>query len=646
MAFGCIAGMCPRTGGDHDSAREQCAWLTSPYARNVVTASQQPGSRKSLGRLYKLVAFSLSLVWTAARGPFVWLITLQLTGAGLLAAQVLSVQWVLDGILKLGTPLASISQLVWAVVTLALLTGATAVIGSVQGSLSRYVGESVARSMWQRLLDVSTSVGLRRFESPEFFDRLERVRTSALTRPFLVTNGVIGVVGSAAAGIGLAITLATFNPLLLPLILLSGLPVLITSRRESRLEFTFNVSQTQPLRLRTYTSILLTGRDEAKEVRAFGLARTLRDRFDGLYGKYISELGDHLRRRAAYSVVGQLTASIVLGLTLLVLVWLISMGGLDIAAAGAALVAVRMLASQVQGLTGSIQSIFESGLFIDDLQEFIDLTHQDSGADAVGSKLDFDEIVVNGATFTYPGRTAPAVDEVNIRIGKGEVVALVGENGSGKTTLAKIIAGLYPVDAGSLTWDGTEAGALPPGTVRASTAVIFQDFVRYALDATTNIAFGRPDAAPDAARVRKVAEAAGAHEFLASLPEGYATPLTRLFEGGRDLSGGQWQRIAIARAFYKDAPLVVLDEPSSALDPRAEYDLFSSLRTTLEGRSALVISHRFSTVRNADRIYVMDAGRVVESGSHDELIVHGGVYAELFRLQASAYLAEEDPERD
>ncbi|WEG09167.1 ABC transporter ATP-binding protein [Microbacterium horticulturae] len=595
---------------------------------------------KSLGRLWRLVRFSLSLVWSAARAPFIWLITLQLFGAGLLAAQVLSVQWVLNGILALGTPAASIPQLVAGVAALALLTAGSAVIGSVQSFLSRYVGESVARAMWQRLLDVSTGVGLKQFESPEFFDRLERVRTSALTQPFQVTNGVIAVIGATVTGIALAVTLATFNPLLLPLLLLSGIPIIFTSRRESRLEFRFNVAQTQPQRQRAYTSLLLTGRDEAKEVRAFGLARTLRARFNALYDRYLADLKRHLRHRAGYNVTGQLVSAIVLGLTLLVLVWLISSNGLSVATAGAALVAVRSLATQVQALASGVQTIFESGLFIDDLQEFMTLAPQRSDAETTADPFDFDKVIADDIAFTYPGRTDPAVDGVSIRIGKGEVVALVGENGSGKTTLAKIMAGLYPVDSGRISWDETDARDLPPGTIRASTAVIFQDFVRYAMDGRTNIALGRADAKPDEARVFEAARASGADDFLRDLPDGYDTPLTRWFDGGHDLSGGQWQRVAIARAFYRDAPLVVLDEPSSALDPRAEYDLFSSLRKTIRGKSALVISHRFSTVRNADRIYVMDSGRIVESGSHDELMALDGVYAELFTLQAAAYLPE------
>lgn len=595
----------------------------------------------SLSRLRSLVRFSIALVWESARGPFLALTTLQLLNAAVLAAQVLTVQLLLDGILHLTD--RGVAGVVPAVVTLAALTAAAAVTGSMQGSLSRYVGESVARTMWQRVLDVSTGVGLRHFEDATFFDRLERVRSSALTRPFQVTSGLISSVGAIAAGVGLAITLATFDPLLLPLILVSGVPLLLTSRRESRLEFQFNVAQTTPIRRRMYLSILLTGRDEAKEVRAFGYARNLRGRYHDLYTTYLRDLAGHLRRRAGLNLIGQLTAAVVLGATLLVLVWLIAAGRLSVAQAGAAIVAVRMLASQVQALSGGLQSIFESGLFIDDLREFLRLAPSQSARGVTARPLDFRQIEARDLRFTYPGRTVPALDGVSVRIGRGEVVAVVGENGSGKTTLSKVIAGLYPADSGDVFWDETPSADLPDGAARASTGVIFQDFVKYAFDAQANIALGRPDDDVDDEKVHDAAVAAGADRALRALPEAYSTPLTRLFDGGQDLSGGQWQRVAIARAIYRDAPLLVLDEPSAALDPRAEFDLFSSLRQTLAGRSALVISHRFSTVRNADRIYVMADGRVAEEGTHDELMRHGGIYADLFALQASAYLPDTAP---
>lgn len=610
--------------------------LWTGYPRAVTTIPPVP--RKSVGRLRQLVRFSVAHVWAAARWPFVGLAAIQLMTAGLLAAQVLVVQWLLSAILSL--PASGVVMVVGPIITMAVLTAITAVLSSLQFSLSRYVGENVVRRMWDSVLDVSTAVELRRYEDPTFFDRLERVRSSALMRPLQVTSGIISAIGAALAGIGLSITLFVFNPLLVPLLIVGGIPLLLSSRQESRLEFRFNVTQTQAVRLRSYLSVILTGRDEAKEIRAFAMAAELRRRFSWVYGQYLRDLRKHLQRRMWLSVLGQTSSAVVLALTLLVLAWLMGSGMLSIATAGAALVAVRMLAGQVQTLAAGVQSIFESGLFIDDLREFMALEPSRS-ASSPGAALTFDHIEVDAVDFTYPGRVTPAVSKVTISIGRGEVVALVGENGSGKSTLAKIVAGLYPPDAGTVRWDGVPEPELADGAARASTAVIFQDFVRYAMDVRTNIAFGRAGEPLDETRIEGAARASGVDDFVHELPQGYATPLTRFFEGGHDLSGGQWQRLAIARAFYRDAPLVILDEPSAALDPRAEYDLFSSLRSTIRGRSALIISHRFSTVRNADRIYVLDSGRVAESGTHDELMATDGIYAELFRLQATAYLPDE-----
>lgn len=603
--------------------------------------SSPPPTRRSVVRLHELVGFSLRMVWASARAAFSWLMTFQIVNAVILALQVLSVQWVLDGILSVET--GGARAVIAPVLILAGLTAASAVVGSVQNSLGRFVGESVSRRMWGEILDVSTRVGLVSYEDPGFFDHLERVRGSALTRPLQVTNGLIGCVGALAAGIGLGATLFGFSPLLLPLLLVGAIPLLFTSRWESRREYAFNVDQTTKIRQRTYMALLLTGRDEAKEVRSYGLPRTLRARYDSLYDTYLRQLANHLKRRGLLNATGQGLSALALVATLLVLVWLIADGAVTVAQAGAALVAVRMLASQVQALMGGVQSIFESGLFIDDLQDFLARKPAEPPDSAPAQPLDFDRIVAEDVQFTYPGKKQPALDGVSMKIDRGEIVALVGENGSGKSTLAKLVAGLYEPSTGQIRWDGMPVTPATSSTVRASTAVIFQDFVRYAVDARSNIAFGRPDVEVDQAEVERAAEASGAAAAIDSLPDGYDTTLTRLFDGGQDLSGGQWQRVAIARAFYKDSPLVILDEPSAALDPRAEYDLFASLRETLRGRSALVISHRFSTVRNADRIYVLDQGRVIESGSHDELMRQSGVYAELFRLQASTYLADEAP---
>jgi ATP-binding cassette, subfamily B, bacterial len=254
------------------------------------------------------------------------------------------------------------------------------------------------------------------------------------------------------------------------------------------------------------------------------------------------------------------------------------------------------------------------------------------------SPWSFDRLAVEEVSFSYPDTDRNAVDGVTLEIGRGEVVALVGENGSGKTTLAKIVAGLYRPDAGRVLWDGVDIAGVDPDELRESVAVIFQDFQQYLLPARENIGMGRHERIDDVARIAEAARQADADEFLTGLPEGYETMLGREFSGGWDLSVGQWQRIALARAFFRDAPLVILDEPTASLDARAESTLFDRIRNLLHGRSVLLISHRFSSVRSADRIYVLEHGQVAEHGEHDELMRLGGHYAELFTLQARAYL--------
>ena len=607
-------------------------------------ATPAQDQRKSVGRLTRLVARSLSMVWQSARKPFAALIGLQILNAVALVFQVIAIQLALTAVLTISASAGGGGvpwSLVQPVLLLAGATALTAVIASVQAGLGRYAGELVAAVMWQRVLHVATRVDLRKFESARFYDRLQRVQASALTRPHQITYGLVGTIGAVVASIGLLVAIMLVQPALLPLLLIAGVPVLITSRRQSQLEFDFLARQTQSMRLRTYLTWVQTGRDEAKEVRAFGLARNFGKRLNTLYAEYLRDLAQHLLQRSRLGAIGSLGSAALLALTLVLLVWLISAGRLSIAAAAAALVAIRLLASQVQnGFTG-VQAIFESGLFIDDLDGFLTLAPAaEGGSREIAPPAEFRRIRADAVSFSYPGRSQLALQAANIEINSGEVVALVGENGSGKTTLAKVIAGLYEPGSGAVRWDGIDVRGFRPELFRERVAIIFQDFVRYALSAEENIAIARPDDEIDHAAIREAAKIADADAFLSALPTGYQTPLSRRFAGGHELSGGQWQKVAIARAFYRRAPLVIIDEPTASLDARAEYELFSSLHEVLRGRTALIISHRFSTVRTADRIYVLDHGRVVEHGSHDELMDLGGRYAELFHLQASAYSAD------
>jgi ATP-binding cassette subfamily B protein len=231
---------------------------------------------------------------------------------------------------------------------------------------------------------------------------------------------------------------------------------------------------------------------------------------------------------------------------------------------------------------------------------------------------------------------------VSIELRAGQVVALVGENGSGKTTLAKLLGGLYAPTSGTVRWDAVDASTVDPDALRRLVTVVFQDFARYNFTAADNIGLGDVDRLGDRPGIEAAADRAGADRMVRRLPDGYDSVLGREFDTGQDLSTGQWQRIAIARAFFRDAPVVVLDEPTASLDARAEHELFDRIRRLLRGRTVLLVSHRFSTVRSADRIYVLHRGRVTEEGSHDELMAADGTYAELFRLQAAAFLSPED----
>jgi ATP-binding cassette subfamily B protein len=324
------------------------------------------------------------------------------------------------------------------------------------------------------------------------------------------------------------------------------------------------------------------------------------------------------------------------------LAWLYVSGRLSVAGAGAAAFGLFQLGSRLRAMHFSGASLYEATIFVRDYESFLALAPPPANADRPAPPR-FDLLAVQEVSFTYPGAARPALDQVSLQIRAGEVVALVGENGSGKTTLAKLLAGLYRPQEGRLLWDGVDTAALDPDELRQAVAVIFQDFERYQLSARDNVAVGRHERFSDLHAIVDAAERADAHRFISGLPGGYDAVLGREFVGGFDLSIGQWQRVALARAFFRDAPFVILDEPTAALDARAESRLFERMRELLEGRAVVLISHRFSSVRSADRIYVLRHGRITEHGSHDELMAVGGHYAELFTLQAAAYLPEPTP---
>ncbi|MGH8915501.1 MAG: ABC transporter ATP-binding protein, partial [Acidimicrobiia bacterium] len=346
-------------------------------------------------------------------------------------------------------------------------------------------------------------------------------------------------------------------------------------------------------------------------------------------------------RQLRFSTLANLATGAFLGLTLMLVAWLTTSGTVPISAAGVAVAGVAVVGARLSSAGWAAGSLSEAALFVDDYQSFVDLIPAVLANRPTGSAPSrFDHLEAKELTFTYPSASRPAIDAVSIEMRKGEVVALVGENGSGKTTLAKLLAGLYTPRSGAILWDGYDVADSDPAALRRSVAVIFQDFEHYHLSAADNIGLGRIESIDDRDGVARAAERADAAAFILGLPDGFDTRLGPEFEQGVDLSVGQWQRLALARAFYRDAPFVILDEPTAALDPRAEHQLFERISQLLSGRTVLLISHRFSSVRSADRIYVLDGGRIVGHGSHGELMAEEGLYADLFTLQAEAYQPE------
>ena len=553
--------------------------------------------------------------------------------------------------------------------------------------------EQIQRRAGLRVVDVASQVDMAQFDTPEFQDRLTRAQ-QAMGRLFQVTFSTIGLVRNLATILGVAVALFLLEPLLLIVIVIGFVPTWITSMAISRRVHQFTWEMTPNDRKRGYVMSLFTGRDQAKEVRVFGLTKYLRALYELLSDERLARLLQHLRDRARLSFLGSLGSSLLQAVGYGLLGYLTVTGRLGLPEAGAAAAAAGQLRGGLGGLVGSATQLYESSLFLFDAEIFLGVLaalRLQRGTAAAPER--FDRITVEHVEFSYPSSLPtpsadetptpmlsgpiameigyggpvrmpsaggppaigggarvmmrrrepqrPALRDVSLEIGAGEVVALVGENGSGKTTLAKVLSGLYRPERGSVRWDGVDVATMDPDDLHRRVAVLFQDFARFMLTAKENIGLGRVERIDDIEAIVDAAERSGAHRFVSEWENGYDTVLGPVFVGGKDISIGQWQRIALARAFFRDAPLVILDEPTAALDARAEHDLFDRMRQLFVGRAVLLISHRFSSVRSADRIYVMHEGEIVEQGTHGELMALGGRYAELFSMQAKAYFPEE-----
>jgi ATP-binding cassette, subfamily B, bacterial len=587
-----------------------------------------------------LLLFDASrIVWHAGKREFAATIGLQLLMGVGVAGQLLLGKAILSGAFASSTAQVTFAQAVPELAALLAVSIAVTFATAAQSELGRILAELVARHTYGKVLDVAAQVDLATFESARFFDQLTRAENNGRDRPLQMVTGLVGVVGASATAVGISAVLLTLQPLLLPLMLVSCIPLWYANTHNGAAYYRFMHRMAPSDRLRRYLAGLLHLREPAKEIKAFELAEYVRARYERLYDERISGLRDVARKRLLRSIWATAAASLLL-LAALALVGVLSTSKhLSLPSAAIALVALVQLRSCLHGANAASASLYESALLVEDYTAFLSTKIEVSDSDDHRSApTSFKLLEAQHMYFTYPGSNSPALSDVSLRILAGEVVALVGENGSGKTTLAKLLATLYTPDLGSICWDGVDIATFDAVALRRSIAVLFQDFGRYVLSARENIGMGHVARMDDEDRIHAAARRMGAHDLVEALSAGYDTVLGKEFEGGHDLSLGQWQRLALARAFFRDAPFVVLDEPVASLDPKAELELYRYVREMLHGRAVLMITHRITNARVADRIYVLVRGQVVEQGTHDDLMAAQGRYAELYSTQAGGYL--------
>jgi ATP-binding cassette subfamily B protein/ATP-binding cassette subfamily C protein len=626
-------------GADGDALPEMSAALWNARTTELNETSMRTMAR----RLPSVIGRSARLAWRASPADTTVTIAFNLLAGIFTAFGLLATTGVLTALFAAGpTP----ERVRAALPSLALVAGAVALRAALQaaaGWAQARLQPQVERLVELRLYEATTAVDLAALDDSDFLDDLKRAEGRGLRSAPLVVQYAVDVLTGAVGLVAAAGTLGVLHPILLPLLLFTALPEGWASVRAARMRYVTELRLIGALRRKWILSDLMGDRRHAAEIRSFTMRGFLLGQYDQVAGYQRGVMLDLARRQALTRVFGDVMQGVATAGVYIALGLMLWKGAVPLAVAGTAVLAIRTGQMSLANLVFAVNRCYEEGLYFGDYLEFCAEAETRMPARArlvpegdapVALPVDFAGIRVEDVTFTYPGTDSPSLNGISLRIDRGEVVALVGENGSGKSTLAKILAGLYDPDSGDVRWDGVSLRDVAPQQLWENIAVIAQEYTHWPMTARQNITMGRT-ATEEA--LLAAARASGADEVVADLARGYDTLLDRRFKGGAEPSGGQWQRLAVGRGFFRDAPLLICDEPTAALDARAEHHLFERIRTHADGRTVLLITHRLASVRHADRIYVLEHGKVTEEGDHASLMALGGLYADLYGLQAAAY---------
>jgi len=519
-------------------------------------------------------------------------------------------------------------------VIVATLTGAQRGISLCQALLRAQLGQRVN----VMILDKALTLELAQFEDAEFYDKLTRARREASSRPLSLVTRTFGLAQNLVSLLSYGVLLVQFSPWAVAVLLLAGLPAFFAETKFSGEAFRLFRWRSPETRMQMYLETVLAREDNVKEVKLFGLGPLLLDRYRDIFHRlYKADRALAIRRDGWGFVLGLIGTLALYGAYAWIAVAAVA-SRITLGQMTMYLMLFRQGQSAVSAILSSIGGMYEDNLYLSTLYEFLETPIAPAGVNKLSGPLPNDGIRFEGVSFTYPGASQSALMDIDLHIRPGESLALVGENGSGKTTLIKLLTRLYRPDQGRILLDGMDLNDWQESALRQRIGVIFQDFSRYQFLVGENIGVGDVNHFEDEQRWREAAGKGMAEAIIKDLPSGYSTQLGKWFKDGQELSGGQWQKIALSRAFMRaEADILVLDEPTASMDAAAEAKIFEHFRKLTQKRIAILISHRFSTVRMASQIVVIENGKIIERGSHEDLIKFDGHYARLFSLQAAGY---------